>query len=168
MKKSDQELMLAYIDGDQEAFAEIYTRYKSRVYGYLHKKVPDSLRDDLFQSIFMKLHSKKHLYKAEYPFAPWFFTMIRHEMIDQLRKESNRATELFTEEVAAIEVKQEGTTERIENINLNEQDQKLLYLKFVEGKGYLELENEFSSKAATLRKRVSRLIEKLKWRDTHE
>ncbi|PIP93193.1 MAG: hypothetical protein COW00_11045 [Bdellovibrio sp. CG12_big_fil_rev_8_21_14_0_65_39_13] len=168
--KSDQELMIAYISGDQQAFSELYTRYKPRVYGYLSQKVAPTERDDLFQSVFMKLHHKKHLFKPEYAFAPWFFTLIKHEIIDVARRNSKRTTEpLFEEQhFQDDQTGQSDSVEKIESLNLNEQDQKLLYLKFVEGKGYQELELEFSSKAATLRKRVSRLLEKLKWRDSHE
>lgn len=155
---SDEELMIIYRQGEAQAFEELYRRYRARVYGYLHKKVPGEEKDDVFQRIFLKLHQKRHLYKSEYPFAPWFFTLCRHVVIDyyrsrkevlsaeQFEEQSPEASEFETQELPEMEADQF----------------KLLYAKFVEGKGYKELEAEFSASSSALRKRVSRLLATLR------
>lgn len=156
--KSDEELMMAYCDGEEEAFGELFKRYKGRIYGYLQNKVPLKDRDDLFQSSFIKLIEKRHLYKSEYPFAPWFFTLVRNNMIDQMRKQKGESVELNEFDIAVLD---EEVTE-LPQWGLSDEEMNLLYQKFVEGKGYSELEEEFNSKSSALRKRVSRIIERIK------
>ncbi|GAB4023188.1 MAG: hypothetical protein Fur0010_26430 [Bdellovibrio sp.] len=150
--------MMAYCDGEETAFAELYQRYKSRIYGYLQNKVPPKDRDDLFQSSFIKLIEKRHLYKNDYPFAPWFFTLVRNNMIDHMRKQKRESVELNEFDIAVLDQK---VTE-LPQWGLSEEEMTLLYEKFVEGKGYSELEEEFNTKSSTLRKRVSRIIERIK------
>ena len=158
--KTDEQLMEIYLDGDLQAFEELYRRYKNRVYGFLAKKVDSSQQDDVFQLVFMKLHEKKHLFKSEYRFSPWFFTLIKNTIIDHYRKNRVKHEELTIDPV--YEDQDETSTEEISSLHLDENQQRLLYLKFVEGYGYKELEEEFKTSAATLRKRVSRLITNLR------
>lgn len=162
--KSDESLMLAYCDGETDCFELLYRRYKTRVYAYITKRAPNAAVEDLFQQVFLKLHEKKHLYDASYPFAPWFFTLCRHTIVDHLRKksESTTAFEEWSEDVHSPPedlVKSEGQRELPD---MDEASFKLLYEKFVAGRGYKELEQEFKARPATLRKRVERLLNTLR------
>ena len=159
--KTDEELMLNYRAGQSEAFNELYRRYKKRVYGYLANKIPREQREDVFQQIFLKLHDKRYLYSDEYPFAPWFFTLCRHLIVDHYRKTGKEAQELAELDLSLLGGSE---AEDIENDlpPMDEEQYRLLYLKFVEGRGYKELEAEFGSNASTLRKRVSRLLQTLR------
>jgi len=155
--RTDEELMLTYREGDGGAFEELYRRYRSRVYGYLQNKVPTGERDDVFQKIFLKLHHKRFLYNQEYQFAPWFFTLCRHVIIDHYRL---KKVDLET-------LSEKLSLEEHESIDkelppMSDEQFKLLYMKFVEGRGYKELEVEFNSSASSLRKRVSRLLASLR------
>ena len=171
--KTDEQLMQIYTEGDLSAFEELYKRYKNRVYGFLAKKITNSSQqDDVFQLVFMKLHQKKHLYNTEYSFSPWFFTLINNTIIDHYRKNKRNHDEIdldnYDEEVKHIN---NYDLEEINNLGLDEKQYQLLYLKFVEGHGYKELEKEFNTSASALRKRVSRLLKSLrdlKQRGSHE
>ncbi len=159
---TDEKLMQQYISGDYQAFEQLYRRYKSRVYGFLRAKVKENQIDDLFQQVFQKLHEKKHLYDVEYKFTPWFFTLIKHVVIDSYRKEKIDYVELAIEP----EAPEENEASELE-LNINTDDEKLLFMKFVEQRGYKELAEEFNSNSSALRKRLSRLIAKIKG-ENHE
>ena len=161
---TDAELMSAYQRGDEKAFLEIYERYHERVFSYLQRRIKNDMVQDLYQDIFLKLHEKKHLYKKEYAFAPWFFTMIRHSTIDFFRRR-RIVTEVLSENLHHVGA--EETTD-LESFGLVEADQLLLYKKFVEGKAYQELAEEFSQSSASLRKKVSRLIKNIRLGGAHE
>lgn len=161
--KTDEELMDAYVKGDQLAFERLYKRHKNRVYGYMSQKMAADKIDDVFQLVFTKLHQKKHLYKREYPFLPWFYTLIKNTLIDFCRKEK-----IIFEEFASEPVASESFNETDLNLNLKEEEYQLLYAKFVEGFGYKELERGFDASASTLRKRVSRLITAIRKRNGYE
>lgn len=161
---TDAELMSAYQRGDEEAFASLYERYHERVFSYLQRRIKNDMVNDLYQDIFLKLHEKKHLYNNEFAFAPWFFTLIRHSTIDFFRKKK-LSTESFADEYAA---KNQEEILDFESFGINETDQVLLYKKFVEGKAYKELAEEFSLSSAGLRKKVSRLIKNIRLGSAHE
>lgn len=163
---TDEELMESYKIGTISSFNELYDRYKQKVMGFLFKKVKEGEREEVFQLVFTRLHEKKHLYNSSQPFAPWFFTLIRNVIIDHYRRgrieyvELNSSYEPF--EGSDSEDRSDKETEASEVLNeLKEDEAILLYRKFVDGLTYNELEKEFSTKSATLRKRISRLVKKL-------
>jgi RNA polymerase sigma-70 factor (ECF subfamily) len=162
--KSDEELMIDYINGDLDAFNHIYARYKNRVFGLLIKKLSTDKVDDVFQSVFLKLHEKKHLYKPEHSFSPWFFTLIRNHLIDIYRKPQLNSTGLDGHEPHApacsipIEIPSFD--------KLPKSDQDLLYKKFVAGHDYNELSLELNQSSTNLRKKVSRILKKLRSNST--
>jgi RNA polymerase sigma-70 factor (ECF subfamily) len=165
--KSSEELMILIQSGDSMAYEELYARFRGQVYGFLAQKVKGEDRDELFQVVFMKLHEKSHLYQREYPFKPWFFTLIRNSVIDFYRSQKITYVGLDEGEDPSYEPFENSESESgIEKLNgLSLEEEKLLYLKFVEGLGYNELQSEFKVAAASLRKRVSRLIKKLRDRE---
>jgi RNA polymerase sigma-70 factor (ECF subfamily) len=159
---TDEELMENYKKGSVSAFEELYKRYHQKVMGFLGKKLAhEEVKEEVFQQVFTRLHQKKHLYDTSYPFAPWFFTLIRNVIIDHYRKEKVDYVELATE-VESEEQNSEAPDKEGVLSDLDEKDAVLLYKKFVEGLSYKELEAELSAKSSALRKRVSRLIKKLK------
>ncbi len=55
--------------------------------GYLITKLKDlDEAEDVFQSVFVKLHAGRFSYKENIPFLPWIFTIARNTMIDHIRK----------------------------------------------------------------------------------
>ncbi|MCF8058983.1 MAG: sigma-70 family RNA polymerase sigma factor [Bacteriovoracaceae bacterium] len=158
---TDEELMSNYQTGDLQAFEELYKRYKGKVSGFLYQRVNEPYREDVFQKVFTRLHHKKHLYKADYPFSPWFFTLIRNVVIDFYREKKEEHAEF--DEMIHQEMDSDDSQFDLSILSgLDEKDALLLYQKFVEGQSYEELENELNIKSATLRKRVSRIVKKLK------
>jgi RNA polymerase sigma-70 factor (ECF subfamily) len=87
-EKTDEELMLAYQLGDENAFRELYTRHSERVFGFLRLKLHDEAKaHDVFQATFLKLHKSRSRYDSTLPFTPWLFTICRSELLDALKKE---------------------------------------------------------------------------------
>jgi len=79
--------MNLYQRGDIEAFNFLYDKYKSLVYGYLHKRVDKRTEvDEIFQDVFLRLHHSRSQYKSEFPFEPWLFAVLRNSLIDRYRK----------------------------------------------------------------------------------
>ena len=56
---TDEELALAYIDGNNRAFDELLSRSQDKIFGYIIYIVKDEdLANDLFQETFLKLITK--------------------------------------------------------------------------------------------------------------
>lgn len=72
--------------GDETAFAALFEAYRRPVYGYLVRcGVAEGDRDDLFQSIFLKIHAAAASYDPRRPLAPWLFTIVANSMRNHFR-----------------------------------------------------------------------------------
>ena len=80
---SDEELALAYIDGNNRAFDELLTRNQETIFTYIMYVVKDEdLANDLFQETFLKVITKlqNHQYADSGKFV-WWLTRIAHNVI---------------------------------------------------------------------------------------
>ena len=72
--------------GDSSAFPALLEAYRRPVYSYLVRSgVAEADRDDVFQSIFLKIHSAANSYDPTRPLAPWLFTIVANTVRNHLR-----------------------------------------------------------------------------------
>ncbi len=72
--------------GDARAFPALMEAYRRPVYSYLVRSgVAPGDRDDLFQTVFLKIHSGAASYDAARPLAPWIFTIAANAVRDHFR-----------------------------------------------------------------------------------
>lgn len=91
VSEPSESLLVAYRDGDGEAFSLLVERYRRPVYGYLVRcGIAESDRDDLFQEIFIKIHQNAHRYDATRPLHPWLFTIVANAVRNHRRKQKLR------------------------------------------------------------------------------
>ena len=89
---SDEQLALAYIDGNNRAFDELLSRNQDKIFTYIMYVVKDEdLANDLFQETFLKVITK--LQNGQYSdtgkFA-WWLTRIAHNVvIDHFRAQKS-------------------------------------------------------------------------------
>jgi len=89
----DQEQQLARLfvraqDGDQHAYAEVLTQLTSLARGYVRARAGAApWTDDAVQEILLTVHRARHTFDGRRPVAPWFYAIVRHRMIDILRRE---------------------------------------------------------------------------------
>lgn len=85
---SDEDLMVMYQNGSEEAFSILYKRHSPKIYGYVKARIgSEEKARDVYQEIYIKIHRSKHLYNRTFPVLPWFFTITRSVLIDEVRKE---------------------------------------------------------------------------------
>ncbi len=93
MKRSelnDQELVQAYIKGDQTAIELLITRHRSKVYTYIVLTIKkQQLAEDLFQETFIKVIQSLRAgkYKDNGRFLSWVIRIAHNLIIDHFRKE---------------------------------------------------------------------------------
>lgn len=93
--ESDEQLMIAYQNGNFEAFRALYVRYEKYLYNFFLKWTGDREQaGDLLQKLFLKLHRGRHSYDPDYPFAPWLFTIARNAAKNTYNK-NRRYDEVF-------------------------------------------------------------------------
>ena len=80
---SDEELALAYIDGNNRAFDELLTRNQNKIFTYIMYVVKDEdLANDLFQETFLKVITKlQHGQYTDSGKFSWWRTRVAHNVI---------------------------------------------------------------------------------------
>lgn len=99
---TDQQLIDAYLAGDEAAFAHLLHRHKAKIYSSIYMFTKDrELADDLFQDVFIKIIDtlRKGKYNHEGKFLQWALRISYNMCVDQFRRAKRRtkvsATESF-------------------------------------------------------------------------
>lgn len=91
-KLTDNELVRAYIDGNNEAFDMLLQRYQGKVYSYiLHIVKNKDVADDIFQETFVKIIMtlRQGRYTDTGKFAAWLNRIAHNLIIDYYRQEKS-------------------------------------------------------------------------------
>jgi RNA polymerase sigma-70 factor (ECF subfamily) len=90
LNKSDQELIRAYVNGDEGGLRVLIDRYKNKIYTSIYIRVRDEyLAEDIFQETFIKVINtlKAGRYNDEGKFLPWVIRIANNMVIDHFRRE---------------------------------------------------------------------------------
>src|SRR5688572_26991322 len=108
----DEDLMLAYRDGNAGAFDELYRRHKGPLYRYLVRQCRDAAAaEELFQDIWMNLIRSRAGYVVTARFATYLYRLAHNRLIDHYRRRVPAALVSFDDEEAAPEVPAPRQTE---------------------------------------------------------
>ncbi|MBL7955858.1 MAG: sigma-70 family RNA polymerase sigma factor [Flavobacteriales bacterium] len=86
---NDQQLVHAYLEGNEKAFELLLSRHKRKVWSHIYLLVRDrELTEDLFQEAFIKVvHTlKSGKYNEEGKFLPWVMRIAHNLVIDHFRR----------------------------------------------------------------------------------
>lgn len=161
---SDEELMEAYQQGDDAAFAALYRRHAEKIYGFLMNRLRDRpFADDVFQAVFMKLHATRAHYDPAFPFLPWLFTVCKSVMIDAIRKKKRireEANEEAIEQAAASEPR--GESELPDFGQLPEAQRHAVELRYGHDLSFEEISKRLETSPANARQLISRALKRLR------
>lgn len=95
---SDQQLLNAYLSGDQSAISRLIERHSKRVLDYIRMMVKDNdIADDIFQETFVKVvrFIDDGRYTDNGKFLSWVLRIAHNQVIDHFRqtKQQNNVTE---------------------------------------------------------------------------
>ncbi len=91
---ADEELVAAFVTGDQEAFAELVQRYRRELFSFLHRFINEAtLAEDLFQETFIQVYRSAATFDTKRRFRPWLFTIAANKARDHLRANLRRGTQ---------------------------------------------------------------------------
>jgi RNA polymerase sigma-70 factor, ECF subfamily len=75
--------MLAYQAGDVDAFEELFSRYKTRLFQYLRRLLGDPAQaEDVLQTLFLRIHRARVAYRPQAQFSTWVYTIARNLVRD--------------------------------------------------------------------------------------
>jgi RNA polymerase sigma-70 factor (ECF subfamily) len=91
----DEQLMLAYRQGDTGAFQTLYARHKGPLYRFVLRAVRErGLAEELFQEIWMRVIEARSRYEVRARFTTWLYTIAHHRLADHWRKRGLRVVDL--------------------------------------------------------------------------
>ena len=87
MEAPDEQLMLAYRDGNAAAFETLYARHRARLYRFVLRSVKSrSIGEELFQEIWMRVIQARGRYTPQARFTTWLYTIAHNHLVDHWRK----------------------------------------------------------------------------------
>lgn len=175
-EESDDQLMVLYQGGSEEAFKVLFSRHSGKVYGYLRSRThSEQEAADLFQEVFVKIHKSKHLYNKSLPVLPWIFSVAHSVLIDGQRKVGRRK-EVFGVDFDGMPTEGRDESQDADVLPLTkglpQQQQIALQMRYVEEKTFEEIAASLKTSPVNVRQIVSRgirhLRELLKKEKSHE
>lgn len=145
----DESVLIERAKTDEQAFAELYNRYFSELYGFMMKRIGNrEVVEDLVSDLFLKVFTRLSSYTPRSTsFRSWLYRVATNLLIDYTRKASVRYEKTVVEfpeihDVAANEEEkyarsEEGVKVRAVLERLSERYQTVLHLKF-----FAELSNQ--------------------------
>ena len=167
----DVELMLAFREGDEAAFDQLFRRWAGPLLRYLERMLGDSaMAEELVQEAFFRVHRARHRYEPRARFSTWLYRIATNLALNELKRPRRR--HVHEEEGQVVlrgtgpQVDEEVATRRLgarvesELEKLPERQRMALWLSAAEGHSYAEVASildttEKSVKALVHRARVA-------------
>lgn len=90
-EKSDQELYLAFLKSDNEAFNTLVRKYRKSLISFIIKYVKNiETAEDLAQDTFVYMLINKKEYDFKYTFKTYLYTIAKSRAINYLKKEKRK------------------------------------------------------------------------------
>ena len=104
MEAGDEQLMLAYREGDAGAFEQLYKRHKGGLYRFVLRSIRDrAVAEELYQEIWMRVIEARGRYEPQAKFITWLYTIAHNRMVDHWRKRGLTLVSLDQDEAAQAE-----------------------------------------------------------------
>lgn len=100
MEAPDEELMLAYGEGDAGAFETLYKRHRGPLYRFVLRAIKQrSSAEELFQEVWIRVIESRSRYAPQARFTTWLYTIAHNLLVDHWRKKGLALVSLDTEDV---------------------------------------------------------------------
>ena len=170
---SDEQLMLLFQGGNENAYIELVNRYKDKLINFIFNYLGDiESSEDVVQETMIKLYQKKHYYKEIAKFSTWLYTIAKNLANTELRKRKQRKTTLLSQfskddkmydlPSNDIEVGQEIQTEIVNKIireavgKLSEKFKTVITLRDIQQLSYEDISEIIDVPIGTVKSRINR------------
>ena len=146
------------INGDCEAFGELYSVYLDRIYRYVFYRVKDKMAaEDITEEVFIKAWKALASCKGkEKTFSSWLYRIAHNQLIDSLRRKRRElplqqeiTNELFDRNQVEGALEQQEQLEAL--AHLPKSQRQVIILKFIEGLDNREIGKIMSKSEGAIR-----------------
>lgn len=174
-ESTDEQLLELLKRSDEGAFAQLFERYKHRIFGYAYKWTKSNLNaEEITQDTFVSLWIKRYELPDIKNISAYIYKIAANRTYDFLRSE--KAKDLMIQKFAASKFKP-AIVESSENIylvkekeqmvnnaveQLSFQKQRIYHLNTIEAKSPKEIARELNLTPSTVRTHLSNILEHIK------
>jgi RNA polymerase sigma-70 factor (ECF subfamily) len=175
---TDHALLEGTLAGDEDAFAELVSRYRNQITSYIYRMLNDyDTAVDLAQETFIRVYRAAGRYQTTHAFSTYIYRIATNLAISELRKRKRRRlvslTGLLTspdgeelmdfqppddqplQDIALIDAEKRAVIKRAIS-TLPERYRAPLVLRDVEGKSYDEIASILRTSEGTVKSRINR------------
>jgi RNA polymerase sigma-70 factor (ECF subfamily) len=158
---SDEQLMLAFSKGSSEAFTELFSRYKQKLYGFFRRRIAEPAHaEELTQETFVALLRAASRYEPRALFRTYLYAIGFKILRAHRRKAAFRATFLghpkSVPDPAKRDATESGLWVRRAVEKLDSMDREILLLREFEELSYAEIADLLQLPLNTVRSRLFR------------
>lgn len=146
--RSDEHLLAAFRDGNEEAFSVIFDRYRSRLLRYTSRMLGGSAAEaeDVLQDVFVRAYRSLAVDERELPLKAWLYRVAHNRCVDHLRRPVTDDAAVYQVN-RPMDVDPHAQTEQRETLRrlvhdvreLPEQQRAALLLRELEGLSYADV-----------------------------
>ena len=121
---TDEQLVRAYVDGNNAAFDTLLRRHQSKLFSYILRIVKNrDIADDIFQETFVKIIMtlKQGRYAESGKFGAWLTRIAQNLIIDHFRQEKSENSISTDDEEVNLLNRRDLCDENIEDLMVNDQ-----------------------------------------------
>ena len=177
-KVSDHALLEETLAGDEDAFAELVSRYRNQITNYIYRMTNDyDGAVDLAQETFVRVYRAAGRYQTTHAFSTYIYRIATNLAISELRKRKRRRLVSLTGLLASADGEEtrdfDAPDEKpLQDTNLVDTEKRRvvkkaistlpekyrapLVLRDVEGKSYDEIAQILSTSEGTVKSRINR------------
>lgn len=156
---SEKETIRQIKKGNINYFEVLVNKYSKIVYFYVLKRVRNaSDSEDIVQNAFIKAYKGIDGFDLKQSFYPWFFTIVKNEIIEFFRR--NKAHFELSEEIPAAEAQADEFDSLMRG--LKAEHKKVLELYFRDGYSYIDIAKKLNKNINTVKTLIRRAKEEVK------
>jgi len=97
MEAADEQLMIAYRDGDAAAFETLYARHKGPLFRFMLRSVKArGEAEELFHDVWLRVIEARERYVTTARFTTWLYTIAHNRVVDHWRRRGLKLASLDT------------------------------------------------------------------------
>lgn len=164
--KSERELLIDLIDGNESAFCKLYASYKNRLIYFAMKYIRSKdFAEDIYQEVFTAIWLNREFINPNFPFGPYVYTILKNKIINSianLDKNRQLKEKILSE---AIDYNNETEDSIVEDdlntllekalLDLTPQQRRIFILSRNEMKSHKEIAAELNISVYTVQQHIS-------------
>jgi RNA polymerase sigma-70 factor (ECF subfamily) len=173
-RSSDNQLMEEFSLCSIAAYNELVRRYKKKLFNYLSRGLINDrdVAEDIVQRTLIKVYECKNIYKPDYQFSTWVYTICRNLALNEIRDDRTVSIDsVFTGEEPGDDCENQVETIEINEIsglmlnimnNLDSKYREVIVLRYLNEMPYEDIAEVTGKNVSTLKSLCKRGLEKIK------